>query len=58
MTNSFQNEVPKARINIELILYIGGAWKAIESLLKLRVSGDFIPDHVCILRVLRKQELR
>lgn len=40
-SNSFQNEVPKARINIKLDLHTGGAKKKIELPLKLMVMGDY-----------------
>lgn len=39
--SSFQNEVPKARVNIKLDLHTGGAQKKIELPLKLMVMGDF-----------------
>ncbi|MDR0806360.1 MAG: type VI secretion system contractile sheath small subunit [Enterobacteriaceae bacterium] len=39
--NSFQNEVPKARINLKLDLHTGGAQKKVELPLKLLVTGDF-----------------
>lgn len=38
---SFQNEVPKARINIKLDLHTGGAQKKVELPLKLMVMGDY-----------------
>jgi type VI secretion system protein ImpB len=41
MTESFQNEVPKARINIKLDLHTGGAHKKLELPLKLLVMGDY-----------------
>lgn len=41
MSESFQNEVPKARINLRLDLHTGGAQKKIELPLKLLVTGDF-----------------
>lgn len=41
MANSFQNEVPKARVNIRLDLHTGGAKKKVELPLKLLVTGDF-----------------
>ncbi|MFI8375361.1 type VI secretion system contractile sheath small subunit [Pseudomonas helleri] len=40
-SNSFQNEVPKARINIKLDLHTGGAQKKVELPLKLMVMGDY-----------------
>ncbi|NWD28005.1 type VI secretion system contractile sheath small subunit [Pseudomonas yamanorum] len=40
-TNSFQNEVPKARVNIKLDLHTGGAQKKVELPLKLMVMGDY-----------------
>ncbi|KAE9649449.1 type VI secretion system contractile sheath small subunit [Pseudomonas fluorescens] len=39
--SSFQNEVPKARINIKLDLHTGGAQKKIELPLKLMLMGDY-----------------
>ena len=41
MADSFQNEVPKARINLKLDLHTGGASKKTELPLKLLVVGDF-----------------
>lgn len=41
MADSFQNEVPKARINLKLDLHTGGASKKTEIPLKLLVAGDF-----------------
>lgn len=41
MADSFQNEVPKARINLKLDLHTGGAGKKTELPLKLLVAGDF-----------------
>lgn len=41
MADSFQNEVPKARINLKLDLHTGGSGKKIELPLKLLVAGDF-----------------
>jgi type VI secretion system protein ImpB len=41
MAESFQNEVPKARVNIKLDLHTGGAQKKIELPLKLLVMGDY-----------------
>ena len=38
--DSFQNEVPKARVNIKLDLHTGGAQKKVELPLKLMVMGD------------------
>jgi type VI secretion system protein ImpB len=40
-SNSFQNEVPKARVNIKLDLHTGGAQKTVELPLKLMVMGDY-----------------
>ena len=39
--DSFQNEVPKARVNIKLDLHTGGAQKKVELPLKLMVMGDY-----------------
>lgn len=41
MADTFQNEVPKARINLKLSLHTGGAQKKIELPLKLLAMGDF-----------------
>lgn len=41
MSESFQNEVPKSRINIKLDLHTGGAQKKVELPLKLLVMGDY-----------------
>ncbi|WP_288445119.1 type VI secretion system contractile sheath small subunit [uncultured Pantoea sp.] len=41
MADGFQNEVPKARINLKLDLHTGGASKKTELPLKLLVAGDF-----------------
>ncbi|MGQ6547520.1 type VI secretion system contractile sheath small subunit [Serratia sp. JSRIV001] len=41
MNNSYQNEVPKARVNIKLDLHVGGAQKKIELPLKLLAVGDY-----------------
>ncbi|WP_368540957.1 type VI secretion system contractile sheath small subunit [Enterobacter soli] len=41
MADSFQTEVPKARINLKLDLHTGGASKKTELPLKLLVTGDF-----------------
>lgn len=41
MSESFQNEVPKARVNLRLDLHTGGAKKTVELPLKLLVAGDF-----------------
>lgn len=41
MSDSFQGEVPKARINLKLDLHTGGAQKKVELPLKLLVAGDF-----------------
>ncbi|MCG7803886.1 type VI secretion system contractile sheath small subunit (plasmid) [Enterobacter asburiae] len=41
MSNSFQSEIPKARINLKLDLHTGGASKKTELPLKLLVAGDF-----------------
>jgi hypothetical protein len=41
MSNSYQSEIPKARVNIQLSLHTGGAQKKIELPLKLMVIGDY-----------------
>ena len=41
MSSSFQNEIPRARVNICLDLHTGGANKKIELPLKLMVMGDY-----------------
>ncbi len=40
-SNSFQNEVPKSRVNIKLDLHTGGAQKKVELPLKLMLMGDY-----------------
>jgi len=40
-SNSFQNEVPKARVNIKLDLHTGGAQRKVELPLKLMLMGDY-----------------
>ncbi|POT57531.1 type VI secretion system contractile sheath small subunit [Citrobacter amalonaticus] len=41
MADTFQNEVPKARVNIRLDLHTGGAQKKVELPLKILTVGDF-----------------
>lgn len=41
MGNSYQNEIPKARVNIKLDLHTGGSQRKMELPLKLLVTGDF-----------------
>jgi len=41
MSNSYQNEVPPARVNIQLDLHTGGAKKKIELPLKILSIGDY-----------------
>lgn len=41
MADTFQNEVPKARINLKLALHTGGAQKKVELPLKLMTVGNF-----------------
>lgn len=41
MADTFQNEVPKARINLKLNLHTGGGQKKVELPLKLLAVGDF-----------------
>ncbi|KLQ28925.1 type VI secretion protein [Enterobacter bugandensis] len=41
MADTFQNEVPKARINLKLSLHAGGSQKKVELPLKLLTVGDF-----------------
>ena len=41
MGNSFQNEVPKSRVNLQLDLHTGGAGKKSELPLKFLAVGDF-----------------
>jgi len=41
MSNSYQSEIPKARVNIQLSLHTGGAQKKVELPLKLVVVGDY-----------------
>ncbi|KIQ30767.1 MULTISPECIES: type VI secretion system contractile sheath small subunit [Pseudomonas syringae group] len=40
-SSSFQNEVPKARVNIKLDLHTGGAQKKVELPLKIMLMGDY-----------------
>lgn len=40
-SSSYQNEIPRARINIKLDLHTGGAQKKVELPLKLMVMGDY-----------------
>jgi len=41
MSNSYQSEIPRARVNIQLSLHTGGAKKSVELPLKLMVVGDY-----------------
>lgn len=41
MSESFQNEIPRARVNIKLDLVTGGAQKKVELPLKLLAVGDY-----------------
>ncbi|GLQ48618.1 type VI secretion system contractile sheath small subunit [Dyella flava] len=41
MTESYQHEIPKARVNISLDLHTGGAKKRVELPLKLLAMGDY-----------------
>jgi len=41
MSNSYQSEIPKARVNIKLDLHTGGSQKKVELPLKLMVMGDY-----------------
>ncbi|NLD93155.1 MAG: type VI secretion system contractile sheath small subunit [Fibrobacter sp.] len=41
MAGSYQNEIPKARINLQLAVDKGNAQKKVELPLKLAVMGDF-----------------
>ena len=41
MSNSYQSEIPKARVNIQLSLHTGAAQKKVELPLKLMVVGDY-----------------
>ncbi|WP_329911729.1 type VI secretion system contractile sheath small subunit [Serratia quinivorans] len=41
MSNSYQSEIPKARVNIQLSLHTGGAQKKVELPLKLMAVGDY-----------------
>ncbi|BBO63742.1 type VI secretion system contractile sheath small subunit [Serratia marcescens] len=41
MSNSYQSEIPKARVNIKLDLHTGGAQKKVELPLKLLIVGDY-----------------
>nr|WP_275301152.1 type VI secretion system contractile sheath small subunit [Klebsiella pneumoniae] len=52
--DTFQNEVPRARINLKLSLHTGGAQKKVELPLKLLTIGDF--SHVKENRPLSERE--
>ncbi|ADU70756.1 type VI secretion system contractile sheath small subunit [Pantoea sp. At-9b] len=54
MSNSYQNEIPKARVNIKLDLHTGGSLKKVELPLKLLVTGDF--SHGKETRLLSERE--
>ncbi|HDQ7021671.1 TPA: type VI secretion system contractile sheath small subunit [Escherichia coli] len=41
MSSSFQNEIPKARVNLKLDPHTGGGQKKVELPFKLLVAGDF-----------------
>ncbi|MGC6387964.1 type VI secretion system contractile sheath small subunit [Ewingella sp. S1.OA.A_B6] len=41
MSNSYQSEIPKARVNIQLSLHTGGAQKKVELPLKLVAVGNY-----------------
>lgn len=41
MSTSYQSEIPKARINIQLNVHTGGTQKKVELPLKLMVVGDY-----------------
>lgn len=41
MSNSYQSEIPKARVNIKLDLHTGGSQKKVELPLKLLMVGDY-----------------
>lgn len=41
MSNSYQNEVPASRVNIQLDLHTGGAQKKVELPLKILAMGDY-----------------
>jgi type VI secretion system protein ImpB len=41
MADSYQREIPKARVNISLDLHTGGARERVELPLKLMVMGDY-----------------
>lgn len=41
MANSFQNEIPKARVNFKPDLHTGNEQKKVELPLKLLITGDF-----------------
>lgn len=41
MSNSYQSEIPKARVNIQLSVHTGGVQKKVELPLKLLVVGDY-----------------
>lgn len=41
MSNSYQSEIPKARVNIQLSLHTGRAQQKVELPLKIMVVGDY-----------------
>lgn len=41
MSSSYQSEIPKARVNIQLSVHTGGAQKKVELPLKMIVAGDY-----------------
>lgn len=41
MSSSYQSEIPKARVNIQLSVHTGGAQKKVELPLKMVVAGDY-----------------
>ena len=52
--SSYQEEIPKARVNIKLNLHTGGAQKKVELPFKLLVTGDF--SHGREMRPLSERE--
>lgn len=47
MTDSYQHEIPKSRVNISVDLHTGGARERVELPLKLMVMGDFSAGGEC-----------
>ncbi|MDU2715269.1 MAG: type VI secretion system contractile sheath small subunit [Klebsiella michiganensis] len=46
MADTFQNEVPKARINLKLALHTGGAQKKVELPVQNTLAGDSAEENI------------